>query len=214
VNGLEHARRRLSEKPRARRWAEFLRRFPDLPSMRVLDLGGSLRAWEAAPTRPKHVTIVNLDNRISGAPADWYDVRHDNACDPGPGLLDERFDLVYSNSLIEHVGGHAMRRQLADVIRAAAPMHWVQTPYRYFPIEPHWLVPGMQFLPLAARSAIARRWPFGPASRATQAGHVVNEVAFVELVPLTEMRDYFPGSQIWIERAAGLPKSLVAVKSC
>ena len=181
--------------------------------MRVLDLGGSLRAWEAAPARPKHVTIVNLDDRISGAPADWYEVRHGNACDPDQDILDGGFDLVYSNSLLEHVGGHAQRRQLATVIERAASRHWVQTPYRYFPIEPHWLVPGMQFMPLAARSAIARRWPFGPANRQTEAGRLVNEVAFVELVSITEMRDYFPGSEIWIERAAGLPKSLVAVRS-
>ena len=31
------------------------------------------------------------------------------------------------------------------------PKSVVQIPYRYFPIEPHWLFPGLQFLPQRAR---------------------------------------------------------------
>ncbi|HEX4655360.1 MAG TPA: hypothetical protein VH274_06445, partial [Mycobacteriales bacterium] len=144
---LDEARRRLSDKTRARRWVEVQRRFPDLATMRVLDLGGTLRMWASAPVRPKHVTIVNLDPRLDSPTSDWYDVLPGDACAPDAELLDRGYDLVYSNSLLEHVGGHAKRRELATVIRDAAPLHWVQTPYRYFPIEPHWLVPGMQFLP-------------------------------------------------------------------
>ena len=34
----------------------------------------------------------------------------------------------------------------------------------------------------------------------------------VELLGITEFRSYFPGSEILIERFAGLPKSLVAVR--
>lgn len=51
------------------------------------------------------------------------------------------FGLVYSNSLIEHLGGHARRAAFAEQVRSLAPRHWVQTPYRYSLIKPHWLVP-------------------------------------------------------------------------
>ena len=61
------------------------------------------------------------------------------------------YDVVFSNSLLEHVGGHAQRAALAREVRSLAPRHWVQTPYRYFPLEPHWLFPGMQF-PLEAQA--------------------------------------------------------------
>lgn len=37
-------------------------------------------------------------------------------------------------------------------------------------------------------------------------------VASVELTSVTEMRSYFPAGEIWFERLAGLPKSLVAVR--
>jgi len=33
----------------------------------------------------------------------------------------------------------------------------------------------------------------------------------VELIGVTEMRSYFPNSEIWFERYAGLVKSLVAI---
>lgn len=63
------------------------------------------------------------------------------------------FDLVYSNSVIEHVGGHARSCDFAGMVKTLARRHWgVQTPYRYFSIEPHWLFPGLQFLPQSARA--------------------------------------------------------------
>ena len=84
-----------------------------------------------------------------------------DACRPPDRVRNESYDLVFSNSLIEHVGGFANRQLCADFIRSKADRHWVQTPYRYFPIEPHWLFPGFQFLPLNARVAITRRWKLG-----------------------------------------------------
>lgn len=177
--------------------------------MRVLDLGGTVESWFYAPTRPKHVVILNLDGRNSGE-RDWYVARAGDACQPPADLLSQDFDLVFSNSLLEHVGGHARRKQLAEVISVAAPHHWVQTPYRYFPMEPHWLVPGMQFLPITAQAAISRRMPFGPANRTMTAERIVDECSYVELIGLTQMRGYFPSSDIWCERAAGLVKSIVA----
>jgi hypothetical protein len=38
-------------------------------------------------------------------------------------------------------------------------------------------------------------------------------LASTELVSITEMRAYFPGSDIWFERIAGVPKSIVAFNS-
>ncbi|MEI6506629.1 MAG: methyltransferase type 11, partial [Planctomycetota bacterium] len=121
------------------------------------------------------------------------------------------FDLVFSNSLIEHVGGHASRLELAEAVRDLAPRHWVQTPYRYFPLEPHWLFPGMQFMPAAARVQIAAHWPLSHTKpESVQAAR--RDVLWTELLSTTEMRDLFPESILLHERVAGLTKSLIAVK--
>jgi hypothetical protein len=184
--------------------------FPDLASMRVLDLGGGPPFWRGFAVQPAHVTILNLLKL--DAPEPWIETMVGDACAPPPAISDERYDLVVSNSVIEHVGGHVQRQRFADVVQSAAERYWVQTPYRYFPVEPHWLCPGMQFLPLRARAALTRHWPLSPA-RANNMADAIENAASVELVSLTEMRFYFPSSQLWYERIGGLVKSVTAIRN-
>jgi hypothetical protein len=201
----------LAHSARAKRWGELLRCFPDLAEMYVLDLGGIPAAWRSAPVRPKHVMTVNLDPHITRQTESGITAIVADACSltlPG-NLPTKRFDLVYSNSVLEHVGGHYRRQQFADTVHAHADHHWVQTPYRYFPVEPHWLFPGFQWLPFRARVIVSQYWSHGhiPCAERAQATRDVQEV---ELMSAAEMRSYFPSSSIWFERFAGLPKSLVA----
>lgn len=172
--------------------------------MRVLDLGGTVSFWTAVPTRPQSVTLVNLG---SEKPEPGIETVQADACtfDPGSG-----YDIVISNSLIEHVGGPVARTALARVIRTAAPRRWIQTPYRYFPIEPHWLFPGFQFLPLSARASITQKWSLGHI-REKDRETAIEQCLMVELLSATEMRSLFPDSEIWFERIAGVPKSMVAI---
>ncbi|MGW5054992.1 class I SAM-dependent methyltransferase [Actinokineospora sp. NPDC004072] len=198
----------MSARARARRWDELERRFPDLAAMRVLDLGGLPDFWRSAPTRPAEVTTVTLVD--ADAPESWLRHLVDDACAPDR-IKGERFDLVVSNSLIEHVGGHTPRQALADVVHAFAERHWVQTPYRYFPVEPHWVFPGLQFLPVNLRAAVVRHWPFSHAKLSGE--QALTAVLTTDLISLTEMRLLFPDSTVWHEKAFGLTKSLVAVRT-
>lgn len=191
---------------RQHRIEEFKRRFPALADMDVLDLGGTADSWRAAGLRAKSLTLVNLDP-FAEAEEPWMHTIQGDACIGGFG----KFDLVFSNSLLEHLGGHAKRQQFADVVRESAPAWWVQTPYRYFPVEPHWVFPWFQFLPFRARTALTRRWDLGHMPARNDPAEAAELVASVELISATEMRSYFPESEIWFERFAGLPKSLVAV---
>jgi hypothetical protein len=187
-----------------------MRRFPSLPEMRVLDLGGRPAFWRALPHRPAAVTTVNLEP----AEADELWIEHvvgDACAFPVTGSL--RYDLVVSNSLLEHVGGYEQRRRLAEVVHESAPAHWVQTPYRYFPIEPHWLAPGWQFLPPAGRAAVLCHWPFCHGGRPRDRTSALRIVLTTELVGHAEMGLLFPSSDIWCERVAGLTKSIVAVRN-
>ena len=126
--------------------------------MTVIDLGGTTKSWLRAPIRPASVHVVNLDPPSPDVP-DWIRADQADACRLPAHISASSYDLVYSNSVIEHVGGHAQRVRFADAVRGLASRHWIQTPYRYFPVEPHWLFPGFQFLPLALRAEVARRWP-------------------------------------------------------
>jgi hypothetical protein len=180
--------------------------------MAVIDLGGTAWYWETAPVRPASVLVVNVDPGSLGNSTEGVTTVEGDACDLPTELLETEFDLVYSNSVIEHVGGHRQRTDFAAAVHRLSAHHWVQTPARSFPLEPHWIFPGFQFLPVAARAEISRRWPLAPAGfRGRTRGDAVDDVLGIELVSAAEMRRLFPGSEIYRERFAGLAKSIVAI---
>ena len=133
-----------------------------------------------------------------------------DACDLRTLFADQSFDLVYSNSVLEHVGGHARRADFAREAARLAPHHWVQTPNRYFPLEPHWLFPFFQFLPVPARAWIGEHWPL-TWSRQT-GSDALETVLDTELIGATEFAHLFPGSTVLRERVAGVTKSLIATR--
>ena len=60
---------------------------------------------------------------------------------------DASFDVVFSNAVIEHVGGEEeQRRFVAEALRVA-PRVFVTTPNRWFPIEVHSRLPLVHWLP-------------------------------------------------------------------
>jgi hypothetical protein len=213
----------------------LLARFPELSEMRVLDIGGEIRGWVQAPVRPAALVMLNTAAVVDmEQDVPWATRVTGDGCAPPASLDGEKFDLVYCNSVIEHVGGHQRRVELADTIHRLAPHHWVQTPYRYFPIEAHSLAPGLQFLPPRMQVSVLRHWPLGssrnvcgewpqPAAGraiyppengqalANLVPYYAASVAFsVELLSRTEMKWLFPSSGIIAERVLGVPKSIIA----
>jgi hypothetical protein len=201
----------VGQRMRARRWDLLRTQFPDIESMSVIDLGGTVEAWLRAPIRPGSVHVVNLEPELATDTPGWIRAEQGNACDLPAHISNATYDMVFSNSVLEHVGGHAQRMRFAESVHKLGDSHWVQTPYRYFPVEPHWLFPGFQFLPLALRARLSQQWPLAHTKSSTR--HEGLEAAmWVELVSRSEMAYYFPSSVIHAERMAGLTKSIVAIK--
>jgi len=63
-----------------------------------------------------------------------------------------------------------------------------------------------------ARRSVAMRWPLHPGRR-DDPDVALEEVLDIELIARTEMRRYFPGSELFVERLGGLPKSIVAIRA-
>lgn len=209
----------FSRRARLRRFEMLVRRFPALSEMRVLDLGGEPHSWRDAATRPREVVLLNLDWQVArsdyeiGGDAAWMSVVAGDACDPPASLQEQRFDLVFSNSVIEHVGGHERRVRFSEWSRRLGRHYWIQTPSRYFPIEPHWLFPGFQFLSTDAQARVIQHWPIGADAGRTWNRDQARELARgVQLVTPAQMREYFPDGILLRERLAGLTKSIVAVR--
>jgi hypothetical protein len=80
----------------------------------------------------------------------------------------------------------------------------VQTPNKFFPIEPHYQVPLFQFLPRRARMALNRRFSLGWQGK----GHWEE----ITLLSAGDLKRLFPGAEIRREKVLGLTKSLIAVR--
>jgi len=171
--------------------------------MTVLDVGGRAEAWRQAPVRPARLIIWNVFPQV--AEEAWIETAVKDAC---AAELPLGVDLAYSNSVIEHVGGHWRRERFAETIRSAE-RYWVQTPNRYFPVEPHFLFPWLQHLPLRLRRSIVTRWPLGHGVDVAD-DDALGRALSIDLLSLTEMRFYFPGAEIHREKVCGLSKSFIA----
>lgn len=206
---------------RRRRHERLVAEFPRLASMRVLDLGGEAHTWTGCDPAPREVVLLNIPwkaeeqaRSLEGRPESaWITPMAGDACEPPEELRDARFDLVFSNSVIEHVGGHHRRRAFAHWAQELGEHHWIQTPNRWFPVEPHWVCPGFQYLPPRGRAAVTRVWPIGAyAGQKAPLERRMAQSLGVELLSASELQWYFAGSRIARERVAGLPKSLIAIR--
>jgi hypothetical protein len=174
----------------------------------VLDVGGDARAWRLSRLRPRHLTLLNVTEQR--AEEDWITTMIGDAC---TGLPPVHADLVFSNSVIEHVGGHWRRQRFAEGIRSAADRYWVQTPYKYFPVEPHFLVPALQHLPRKVQVEIVKRWPVGHFALVTEEETAVRCLMDIELLSRIEFAHYFPDATIVPEKIGPITKSLTAVRA-
>jgi len=191
----------------------FAREFQVTAETRILDVGGAPETWELLAQRPR-VTLLNTPrtrDEMSRAAA-W--VAGDGRALPFP---DGAFDIVFSNSVIEHVGDAASQRRFAAEVTRVGRRYWVQTPNRRFPLEQHLLTPFVHWLPRAWQHRIVPRftvwtWLVRPARdrRDFYLEHYLNEV---RLLDAAEMAALFPGASILRERFLGCTKSLVAVKA-
>ncbi len=143
----------LASRARQRRHERFFALTHLPPGARILDVGCGrlgLRALEPA------LDIIGLD--IAPCPAYPGPFVQADAAEGLP-FADEEFDLVYCNSVIEHVP-RARREAFAAELRRVGRGWFVQTPAWSFPIEPHALLPFAHWLPAPLRR---RYWRLGAA---------------------------------------------------
>jgi hypothetical protein len=195
---------------RRRRFALFRELLATLPRpISICDVGGTTEFWRGVSLADEDdvaVTVVNLEQQPSAGERIRTLVGDARALP-----FDARsFDVVYSNSVIEHVGTFADQRRMAQEVRRVAPRYFVQTPSYFFPIEPHFLVPGFQFLPLDLRAALLMRRRLGWVARAESIERAREEVLSVRLLRRSQVRALFPDARIYCEKLFGLTKSYVA----
>ena len=177
-------------------------------TLRILDVGGTAGYWHLLPGlyRAPHVeiTIVNLGR-------DEFDdanlrIRHGDAC--SLPFVDGSFDVVHSNSVIEHVGPWSQMQSMAREVRRLAPAYYVQTPNFWFPFEPHYRLPFAQYLPERTRAALIAAIDRNPTGNPA-----LEVVRNTRLISARKLAVLFPDAEIERERYFGFAKSLIAVRA-
>ncbi|MBX9926586.1 MAG: class I SAM-dependent methyltransferase [Hyphomicrobiaceae bacterium] len=157
------------------------------------------------------MTVVNLE-KTQPKSGPLFDFAYGDACNLSD-YADGSFDFAHSNSLIEHVGQWRQMRDCAGEIRRLATEYYVQTPYLWFPVEPHFRAPFFAWLPEQARARILMRFNLGYIGRAASLDQAMSDVQSINLLDLAQMRALFPDAEIKFERVAGLPKSMIATRT-
>lgn len=176
----------------------------------MLDVGGYPWFWKEFAL-PNPITLVNLEfppGLQESFPGFTY-LAGDGCHLP---FGDKAFSVLFSNSVIEHVGTWARQQQFASEARRVGRRLWVQTPAREFFVEPHLLAPFIHWLPASWQRRLIRHGTvWGWLTRPTPA-QVNRFLSEVRLLGRDEMRALFPDCEILTERLLGLPKSYIAVR--
>lgn len=191
-------------------------------SASIVDVGGRRAYWDLLSRDVASkctVTLINLQNELdigrpppSDEPLNVHYLAGDG-CDLSV-FPDASFDLAHSNSVIEHVGSLSAMARFASELRRVGSCYYVQTPYLWFPIEPHYGVPFVHWLPAPARAQLLHRVPLGYASRHHDYLKAAAAVDHTQIVDITLMRRLFPDGVLIKERVALLTKSLVMIRRC
>lgn len=197
-----------------RRFLAFVENLKPCPDDLLLDIGGYPFNWFQRGKIIRRVDVLNLDlvplhETPPGAPA----IRALSGDARRLPFCDHTYDIVFSNSVIEHVGDLEDQEAFAMEARRVGGKLWIQTPARECPVEPHylglfihwcpshWQVPMAKWLSLRGLTGSASQSDLEAIARSTR------------LLNRDEMCRLFPDCEIWTERMFGvIPKSHIAIR--
>lgn len=175
----------------------------------ILDVGGTERFWQKMQfpnSSDIHITILNQKHQE--ITSENFTFSEGDARNMGE-FDEDSFDVVFSNSVIEHVGSYQDQKRMADEIIRVSNRYFVQTPNRYFPIEPHFLIPFFQFFPITVRGRLLNNFDLGWRKRVPELDEAIETVYSIQLLSKRGFLNLFPGAQLYEEKLFGLTKSFV-----
>ena len=212
----------LASKMRERRGVALKALIVDIAKARgkveILDMGGTVDYWRRLGLNflaevGASVTVVNLaEGELEPvSPSPLITCAVGDACHLAQ-FEDGQFDLTHSNSVIEHVGTWTNMKAFAGEARRLAPRYYIQTPYFWFPVDPHYYkMPLFHWFPRPIRASMLRNLPIAHAGRIAGVDRSFQTVDDARLLDLAQFKFLFPGADITLERFVGLPKSMIAI---
>ncbi len=183
--------------------------FPKDQTVQILDVGGTAYFWEhkkLLQSRRIQVTLLNLQEEL-GLPEGISSMKGD-ATDMS-NIQTDQFDVVFSNSVIEHLYTWTNQLKMAKEVRRVGKKFFVQTPNKHFFVEAHYAIPFIQYFPknvsyqILTKTKLSRwrKWHQGDAKQYLDEIRLINK---------REMKKLFPNSRIFSEKFLGMTKSFTA----
>lgn len=214
----------LSSKLRRKRDVKLRQIITDISAknnaVKIIDVGGTLGYWERVGldflrSNNAHIILVNLHaTELSnlGENTDIFENIVGNGCDLSQ-IADGQFDLAHSNSVIEHVYGWANMKAFAKEFARVAKSYYIQTPYYWFPVDPHFYkMPFFHWMPKAVRARLLMAFPLAYRGRIATIEEARHVVAGADLLNGKKMQFLFPDAKLNYEKFMGLRKSMIACK--
>ena len=178
----------------------------------VLDVGGTWTFWKTLNFKYLDnidLTLLNLEApkipegiaNVKGVAGDATDLSQ---------YADKEFDLVFSNSVIEHVGYEPEQKKMADEIMRVGRHYYVQTPNKFFPIDPHFVFPPyFQFLPLRVKIYLLEHFALTGLRRQKSPSYEVarKNAEGTDLLTRSRLQKFFPDAAIQREKFMLMTKS-------
>ena len=203
----------MADRFRQRRFARFRPLLDALPRpVRILDVGGTPKFWERLGYLGRDGIEIVLLNLVE------QEVSHPNMTATIGNAADlseygpDAFDVVVSNSVIEHLPTLELQSRMASEIRRVGKRVYMQTPNRYFPLEPHFLFPFFGVLPTRVRAFLLQHMNLGWRKRRPDPDEALAEVLSVRLMTGSELHRLFPRARFDNERLLLLTKSFIVLE--
>ena len=181
-------------------------------NIKILDIGGTEDYWNSMGLQlGNNIEIVLLNlYKIEVKGAGFSSIKGD-ACNL-EGVADKSFDLVFSNSVIEHLFSMQNQQKMATEVKRVGKNYYIQTPNKFFPIEPHWVFPFFQFLPFGLKVFLTKNFSLGHIPKAKTNQEAIDLVNEVNLLSKKELENLFSESKLYIEKFMGFDKSYAVYK--
>lgn len=189
----------------------LIQKFGD-SEIQILDVGGTPDFWKNmgfTGSKKCKIIILNLQEYDTSGYPFLSSIRGDGR--KMDIFSDKEFDLVISNSVIEHVGNSDDQKRFAQEIMRLGKNYLLQTPYYYFPMEPHFLLPFFQFLPERIKFFLVMHFNLGYYQKTKNPDHIRNIINSVKLLKRRDLVNLFPEAIIIEEKIFGITQSLLAI---
>jgi Methyltransferase domain len=203
---MNHLLLYLHRKSREQKHRLFLRLLRPTPEMRILNIGAS---GTAIGLPEQFESFYEGRSQIIGGGISYADAQDYRSSFPGVQAVvfdgcalpfaDQSFDIVYSNAVLEHLPDYEMVRRFAGEVRRVGNGWFITTPNFWYPFDPHYHLPFVQFLPQTTQRSLVTRLGKTPYEH-------------LHLLTAKQLRRLFPGGKVVSSRVTFYPETLIAYR--